>query len=134
MVYGCACGLIHTDALVDEEKEFEKVMAMEKKKRTDSIVAVTLATYATMYVEADTPEEAYEYAKKHLDEIPFDAFEDSEVEVHSWEAYTTEAEDWMDEIWVEDGKTMTYDEYVDELNEQRDKEERVNKMQLKLDF
>lgn len=109
-------------------------MAMEKKKRTDSIVAVTLATYATMYVEADTPEEAYEYAKKHLNEISSDAFEDSEVEVHSWEAYTTEAEDWMDEIWVEDGKTMTYDEYVDELNEQWEEEERVNKMQLKLEF
>jgi hypothetical protein len=30
-----------------------------KKKRTDSIVAVTVAKYATMYIEADTPEEAY---------------------------------------------------------------------------
>lgn len=89
-----------------------------KKKRTNSIVAVTVAQYATMYVEADSPEEAVKYAKEHCDEVPFDAFEDSDVQVDSWEDYTTEAEDWMDEIWVEDGNTLTYDEYADQLNEE----------------
>jgi hypothetical protein len=91
---------------------------MEKKKRSDSIVAATLAVYATMYVEADTPEEAYEYAKKHKHLFYSDEFDDQEPEVDSYETYTTEAEDWMDEIWVEDGKVLTYDEYMDELEEQ----------------
>lgn len=107
---------------------------MEKKKRSDSIVAVTLAVYATMYVEADTPEEAYEYAKKHCNEIDPDAFDDCEAEVHSYETYTTEAADWMDEIWVEDGKVLTYDEYMDELEEQDAIEEEMDKKQLKLNF
>lgn len=89
-----------------------------KKKRTNSIVAVTVAQYATMFVEADSPEEAVKYAKEYCNEIPFDAFEDSDVQVDSCEAYTTELEDWMDEIWVEDGNTLTYDEYADQLNEE----------------
>lgn len=87
------------------------------KKRTDSIVAVTVAKYATMYIEADTPEEAYKYAKKHCHEVDDSEFEDSDVSVDSWENYT-EAEDWMDKIWIEDGKTMSYDDYIDELEEQ----------------
>jgi hypothetical protein len=29
----------------------------------------------------------------------------------------------MDKIWVEDGRTMSYDEYVDELNAQDEAEE-----------
>lgn len=89
-----------------------------KKKRTNSIVAVTVAQYATMFVEADSPEEAVRYAKEHCNEIPYEAFEDSDVQVDSCEAYTTELADWMDEIWVEDGNTLTYDEYADQLEEE----------------
>lgn len=37
-----------------------------ENKRTDSIVAVTVAKFATMYIEANSPKEAYEYAKKIL--------------------------------------------------------------------
>ena len=105
-----------------------------RKRRTNSIVAVTLAVYATMYVEADTPEEAYEYAKEHCNEIDPDAFDDCEAEVHSYETYTTEVEDWMDEIWVEDGKTLTMEEYLDELEEQGEEEYRGwdNRLQLNL--
>lgn len=89
-----------------------------KKKRTNSIVAVTVARYATMFVEADSPEEAERYAKEHCDDVPFDAFEDSDVQVDSYEAYTTELEDWIDEIWVEDGNTLTHDEYAAQLEEE----------------
>lgn len=46
------------------------------------------------------------------------AFEDSEIEVHSYENYATESEPYMDKIWIEDGRTMNYDEYVDEFNAQ----------------
>lgn len=93
---------------------------MEEKKRSNSIVAVTVKKTATMYVEADSPDEAMKYAKKHCWKVdPYD-FEDSEVEVDSWEAYTTEVEDWMDWIWVEDGKTMSADDYLDELEEEGD--------------
>ena len=87
------------------------------KNRRDSIVAVTVVKYATMYVEADTPEEAYKYAKKYCNEIPDSAFEGSEVYVDSYETYTSELSDEMDEIWVEDGKTLTFNEYLNELEE-----------------
>lgn len=88
-----------------------------KKQRTDSIVAVTVAKYATMYIEAETTEEALKYAKKHCGEVDERKFEESDIYVDSYENYTTEAEKWMDEIWIEDGKTITYDEYMDELEE-----------------
>lgn len=88
-----------------------------KKQRTDSIVAVTVAKYATMYIEAETTEEALEYAKKHCGEVDDSKFEESDIYVDSYENYTTEAEHYMEEIWIEDGKTITYDEYMDELEE-----------------
>jgi len=95
-------------------------------KRTNSIVAVTIAKYATVYVEADTPKEAAEIVKNNIDDIydeMFDKidgdFDESEIEVDSYEAYTTDCEDYMDEIWA-DGKSMSYDEYMDELEEQEE--------------
>ena len=89
-------------------------------KRLDNIYAVTIAKYATMWVEAENADEAVKYAKKHCDELDEDKFDDSEHEVDSWEPGAYQAEDFMDEIWVEDGKTLTYDEYIDELEEQED--------------
>lgn len=89
-------------------------------KRIDSIVAVTVAKYATMYIEANTPEEAYQYAKEHCGEVDDLDFYDSEIEVYSWEDYVTEADEFMNKIWVEDGETMTYDEYMDELEAQEE--------------
>lgn len=90
-------------------------------KRTNSIVAVTIAKYATVYVEADTPDEAAKIVKDNLDEIYDemfdkleDQFEESDVQLDSWEAYTTEADDYMDNIWA-DGEVLTYDEYIEEL-------------------
>ena len=95
-------------------------------KRTNSIVAVTIAKYATVYVEADTPKEAAEIVKNNIDDIydeMFDKidddFDESEIEVDSYEAYTKDCEDYMDEIWA-DGKSMSYDEYMDELEEQEE--------------
>jgi len=95
-------------------------------KRTNSIVAVTIAKYATVYVEAETPQEAAEIVRNNLDDIYDemiseldDQFEDSDVQVDSWEAYTTKADDYMDYIWA-DGEAKTYDEYMDELEEQED--------------
>jgi hypothetical protein len=46
-----------------------------------------------------------------------DDFEESEIEVDSYEAYTTDAEDYMDKIWA-DGKSMSYEEYMEEFEEQ----------------
>lgn len=92
-------------------------------KRTNSIVAVTVAKYATVYVEADTPQEAAEIVKNNIDNIydeMFDKidddFDESEIEVDSYEAYTMDCEDYMDEIWA-DGKSMSYEEYMDELED-----------------
>lgn len=101
------------------------------KRRTDKIVAVTVAKYATMYIEASTPEEAMKYAKKygHLVD-PYD-FEDF-VDVESAENYTTESNSEMKEIWVDDGVALTIDEYWDELDEQGGKAEEIDKRQLNL--
>lgn len=90
-------------------------------KRTNSIVAVTIAQYATVYVEADTPKEAAEIVKNNIDEI-YDAmpdeidedFQDSEIEVASYNSYTTGLEDYMERIWA-DGEVKTLDEYMEEL-------------------
>lgn len=98
-------------------------------KRTDSIVAVTIARYATVYVEAESPQEAADIVQNNLDEI-YDAmpqviddmFEESDIEVDSYEDYTTDAEDYMTRIWS-DGEAKTYDEYMDELEEQDDEKE-----------
>lgn len=98
-------------------------------KRTDSIVAVTIARYATVYVEAESPQEAADIVQNNLDEI-YDAmpqviddmFEESDIEVDSYEDYTTDAEDYMTRIWA-DGEAKTYDEYMDELEEQDDEKE-----------
>ena len=93
-------------------------------KRTNSIVAVTIAKYATVYVEADTPNDAAEIVKNHIDDIYDEMmsdideqFEDSDIEVESWEAYTTEAEDYMARIWA-DGEAKKLDDYIDEFNEE----------------
>ena len=94
-------------------------------KRTNSIVAVTIAKYATVYVEADTPHEAAEIVKNNLDDIYDemycaieDDFEESEIEVDSYEEYTTDCEDYMDVIWA-DGKAVSYNKYMKELEEQK---------------
>ena len=92
-------------------------------KRTDSIVAVTIARYATIYVEADTPEEGAKTVKDNLSSI-YDAmssdidnqFEESEMEVDSYENYTLIADEYMDHIWA-GGKALSYNDYINEINE-----------------
>lgn len=92
-------------------------------KRKNSIVAVTIAKYATVYVEADTPQEAAEIVKNNLDDIYDematdidDQFEESDIEVDSYESYTTDCEDYMGNIWTPEG-AMSHDEYMDALDE-----------------
>ena len=95
-------------------------------KRSNSIVAVTIARYATIYVEADTPDEGAEIVKENLDSIYGelmseidDQFMDDSQYLHSYDAYTTEAEDYMKYIWA-DGEALTYDEYMEELEEEEE--------------
>lgn len=90
-------------------------------KRTNSIVAVTIAKYATIYVQADSPHEAAEIVKNNLDDIYDemidnldDQFEESDIQVDSCESYTTDAEDYMNVIWA-DGEAVSYDEYMEDL-------------------
>ena len=93
-------------------------------KRTNSIVAVTIAKYATVYVEADTPQEAAEIVKNNLDDIYDemienldDQFEESDIQVDSYDSYTTDAKDYMNIIWA-DGEVVSYNKYMKELEEQ----------------
>ena len=94
-------------------------------KRTNSIVAVTIAKYATVYIEADTPQEAAKIVKNNLDDIYDemycaieDDFEKSEIEVDSYEEYTTDCEDYMNIIWA-NGEAVSYNKYMKELEEQK---------------
>ena len=86
-------------------------------KRTDSICCVSLCVIMPMYVEADTPEDAVKFVKEHIDDLSVDDFEidDSGIEVHSYETYTTESSSYMDKIHLQDGRVLTFDQYVDEL-------------------
>ena len=86
-------------------------------KRTNNITAVTIARYATMYVEADTVNEAVYYAAKHCSELSDHDFEESDQQVDSYENYSTDAEAYMDKIYTTDG-VKTYEEYMDELENQ----------------
>jgi hypothetical protein len=93
-------------------------------KRTNSIVAVTIAKYATVYVEADTPQEAAEIVENNLDDIYDemycainDDFEESEIEVDHYESRTTDAKDYMNIIWA-NGEAVSYNKYMKELEEQ----------------
>jgi len=93
-------------------------------KRTNNIFGVTIAKFATVYVEAESPEEAMKFVGDNKDNIYDelmseidDQFEDSCIDVHSCDAYAEEADDYMDYIWA-DGEPLTYDEYMEELDEQ----------------
>ena len=98
-------------------------------KRTNNIFGVTIAKFANVYVEAESPEEAMKIVGNNLTEIYDDnmweideQFEDSNMEVHSCDVYPEEADDYMKHIYA-DGELLTYDEYVEELDEQEDEEE-----------
>ena len=92
-------------------------------KRTNKIFPVTIARFANVYVEAESSKEAMKIVSENLDDIYDelmsdidDQFDDSCQEVHSADAYPSEAEDYMDYIWA-DGNALTYDEYIEELDE-----------------
>lgn len=95
--------------------------------RTNCICCVTIALYSDdaeepeyvgMYIEADTPEDAYQYAKEYAEKTDFSretcCFYD-EVEIYSYETYCTKAYDYMERIFIENGKSLTYKEYITEL-------------------
>ena len=90
-------------------------------KRTNKIFNVQVVKYAWMAVEADSPGEAMELAKKYTDEYITDKdFEDSEVEVNACESYPSEIDDYDDgkqKIFTAD-KVITVSEYEDELEAQ----------------
>ena len=92
--------------------------------RTNSICCVTIALYSDnqeepeyegVYIEADTPEEAYQHAKKNVrTDMFFPEYTCDEVEVDSYEAYCTEAYDFMDKIYLQDGRVLSYKDYIEE--------------------
>lgn len=91
-------------------------------KRTNKLYNVTVCKYAHMAVEADTPQEAMELAKKYKDDhITDNDFEDSEIGVDCCNAYSEEIEDmYLDDeekVYTKDG-VMTCEEYCDQLNEE----------------
>lgn len=89
-----------------------------KKPLTNKIYGVTLAKYANIYVEAESPEEAMEIAGRWRDEVDDEEFEDSEVGVDSCESYYHDANShYMDTIYTQD-EAMDVDDYIDRYEAQ----------------
>lgn len=89
-----------------------------KKPLTNNIFCVTLAKYANIYVEAESPEEAMEIAKGWTNEVDDEDFEDSNVEVDSCDAYPDEADEaYMETIYTKD-EAMDVDDYIDRYEAQ----------------
>ena len=89
-----------------------------KKPLTNNIYCVTLAKYANIYVEAESPEEAMKIAEGWKDEVDDMDFEDSDVEVDSCDSYADEADaDYMETIYTKD-EAIDVDEYIDRYEAQ----------------
>lgn len=79
---------------------------------------MTLAKYANIYVEAESPEEAMKIAKGWKDEVHDRDFEDSDVKVDSCDGYVDEADaDYMETIYTKD-EAIDVDEYIDRYEAQ----------------
>lgn len=89
------------------------------EEKTKGIYNVTVAVYATMAVEATSPQEAMEIAKKYKDEyITEEDFENSGIEVEFCESYPSDIDDYEDgvNIFTADG-VMKAEDYADMLDE-----------------
>ncbi len=91
-------------------------------KRTNKIYNVRVATYASMAVEAESPEEAMKLAERYKDEyLTEEDFEDSEISVHSCETYSSTIDyfEGDENIFCED-TVITAHEYAQELDDNDD--------------
>ena len=110
-----------------------------KKPLTNNIYCVTLAKYANIYVEAESPEEAMKIAETWTDEVDDEEFEDSNVEVDSCDSYADEADaDYMETIYTKD-EAIDVDEYIDRYEAQDPEEvarggwDMTNQLELQLE-
>ena len=92
-------------------------------KVKNKIFGVTIARYAWIYVDAETPAEAMEIVSANLDSIEDELynmieeqFKDSNTEVIECDAEPSEIDISMDYIYA-DGGVHCYDWYIDQLNE-----------------
>jgi len=89
-----------------------------KKPLTNNIFCVTLAKYAHIYVEAETPQEAMKIAEHWTDEVDDEEFEDSEVGVDSCEAYSHDADStYMNTIYTQN-EAIDVSDYIIRFDEQ----------------
>ena len=89
-----------------------------KKPLTNNIFCVTLAKYAHIYVEAESPQEAMKIAEKWTDEVDDEEFEDSEVGVVSCESYSSDADStYMSTIYTKD-EAIDVSDYIIRFEEQ----------------
>lgn len=90
-----------------------------KKPLTNEIYAVTVTRSAVIYVEAESPKEAMEIAKKWTDKVDDAKFEDSDINVDSCETFADEADsDYMNTIYTAD-EAIGADDYIDRYETQQ---------------
>ena len=91
------------------------------EKRTNKLFTVTVAKFANMAVEADSPQEAMEIAKKYMDEyITDEDFEDSDIDVIGADSYPSKIEElYLDdnENVYTDGEVLKARDYVKQLRQ-----------------
>ncbi len=64
------------------------------EKRTNTLYTVTVCKYASMAVEAGSPQQAMDIAKRNKDEYLTERdFEDSEMDVYGCDAYACSIDD-----------------------------------------
>lgn len=83
----------------------------------NQVYAVTLKKMATIYVDAESPEEAQKIAESWKDDVDDRDWDDSDVEVDSWDAYPDEAEGYMETIYTEN-ESMDVEEFLERFDEQ----------------
>lgn len=88
-----------------------------KKPLLNNIYAVTLKKMATIYVDAESPEQAMKIAESWTDDVDDDEFEDSNVEVDCCDCYGDEAEEYMETIYTEN-ESMDVEEFLERFDEQ----------------
>lgn len=102
-------GTIALEAIRKKEKEEEAAHIAKVGEKYDNIYSVTIAKYATMYVEASDAKEARKIAREHMDDIDDWDFDDAEID--SMDTTPSCAENYMDTIYTDDGE-YSYDEYA----------------------
>lgn len=106
---------------IDAAKEYAKVLEEKEQKHKEEqdirscIYTFTVVRYATMYVKADSIEEAKHIARRHRNDIDSWDFEDPKID--SYDGMSEEPDSSMGTIYTDEGE-CSYDEVCAQIEEE----------------